>query len=289
MTPPRLALALLLLWPGLSCGAPRSVALEGEAAEAIRRGIASGTGTLDHRRFDRVLLLHARETGARFDYAGLKASPGDLDAYREELAKVDLAGLGRDEILALLLNAYNAFTIGSILETMTPERPEGVGSIREIPQVFARKTHLLGGFRLSLDNIEHNLIRPLFRDPRIHFAVNCAAASCPPLVEEAFTGAKLERLLENATRRVLSSPDFARVEAGRLRLTRILDWYGTDFVTEGFRGAEPSLPRYVAKYASGEVRDFIEEAGGNPPVEFLEYDWTLNRAVTPRIQTPTPE
>ena len=261
-----------------SCGAPPAVALKGEAAEAVARGMASGAGRWDHSRFDRILKAHAREGGSRFDYKGLKANPEDLNDYLEEVGKADLASLARNELLALLINVYNACTIRTILDTFTPESPEGVASIRDIPQVFDRKACVVGGYTLSLNNIEHNLIRPLFKDPRIHFAVNCASVSCPPLAEEAFVGERLDSQLDTAARRALSSPANVRVEGGRLRVTKLFDWYGSDFVTPGFRGAEATLPRFIRNYASDEVGQWIDARGGNPPVAFLDYDWSLNRA-----------
>lgn len=240
---------------------------------------------MDHSRFDRVLKAHARREGARFDYAGLQANPEDLDAYLEEAAGADLASLSRNELLALLINAYNACTIRTILETITPQDPRGVASIRDIPDVFDRKAHVVGGFRLSLNNIEHNLIRPLFKDPRIHFAVNCASISCAPLPPHALTGGRVDDQLEQAARRTLSSPAYVRVEKGRLLVTKLLDWYGSDFVTPGFRGAEPTLVRFVHTYASDDVRRWLDSSDssdssrtGNPTVTFLDYDWSLNKA-----------
>jgi len=270
---------LVLVLPLAACGAPTAVALKGEAAATVRRGIASGTGRMDHSRIDRVLKGHARNQGTRFDYAGLRDHPEDLEVYLEEVRKASLASLGRDELLALLINAYNAYTIQSVLETMTPGKPDGVASIRDIPDVFDRRTHRVGGFSLSLNNIEHNLIRPLFKDPRIHFAVNCASIGCPPLPEEAFTGERIEAQLESAARRTLSSPDYVRVEEGHLRVTKLLDWYGPDFVTPGFQGSETTRPRFIRKYASAEVRNWLDTAGPDPPLSFLDYDWSLNRAL----------
>jgi uncharacterized protein DUF547 len=262
----------------LGCGAPRAVALKGKAADAVRLGIRSGRESFSSDRFDRVLKRFSREGGTRFDYRGLAADRTDLDAYLEEVAKADLTRLSRDELLAMLVNAYNAFTLRSVLETMTPDRPLGAGSILDIPHVFDRAVHRVGGFTLSLDNIEHNLIRPLFRDPRTHFVVNCASRSCSPLPEEAIRGKDLDSQLERAAHRVLSAPAYARVEGGILRLTKILDWYGTDFTTPGFHGAEKTIPAYVRKYAAPEVVRFLDGAGGEIVVDFLDYDWSLNLA-----------
>jgi Protein of unknown function, DUF547 len=272
-----LTLPILLMTLG-DCGAPPAVPLKGEAAEAVARGMASGVGHWDHARFDRVLKAHLRDGGFRFDYLGLKADPEDLNLYLEEIRKADLATLAREELLALLLNAYNACTIRTVLETFTPGAPGGVASIRDIPQVFDRKACVVGGYALSLNNLEHNLIRPLFKDPRIHFAVNCASVSCPPLAPEAFVGERLDAQLESAAHRALSSSANVRVEGGRLEVTKLFDWYGSDFVTPGFRGAEATLPRFIRKYAAAEVARWIDAQGGDPPVGFLDYDWSLNRA-----------
>ena len=262
------------------------MALKGGAAEAVRKGIESGKGVMDHGRFDQVLHQYAREMGTRFDYAGLKAHPEDFNPYLEALEKADLASLSRDELMALLVNAYNAFTLQSILETFTPGKPEGVKSIRDIPGVFDRPNHRLGGFSLSLNNIEHNLLRPLFLDPRVHFAVNCASIGCPPLLQEALAGGTLEPQLEYAARQTLSSPVYVRVEKGKLRVTRLLEWYGADFLTPGFHGAEKTLPRYIRKYASEEVGRWLDSAGEDPPLSFMDYDWSLNRATRIRLQDP---
>ena len=279
----RLAAGILLAMGLLTC-APRAVALQGEAADEVRKGIASGKEFFDHRLFDRVLKSYVSEMGSRFDYRSLSARPGQLQAYLNSLATVRLANLGRDELLALLVNAYNAYTIQSVLETFTPTHPEGATTIREIPNVFARKTHRVGGHLLSLDELEHGLIRPLFKDPRIHFVVNCASVSCAPLPLEALTGGNLESQLEYAARRTLSSPDYLRLDGEKLLVTKLLEWYGDDFVTEGFHGAEKSLPLYLRKYAADPVARAIDAAGGSPPVVFMNYDWSLNRAVKVRLQ-----
>jgi hypothetical protein len=267
--------------------APRAVAIQGEAAEAVRRGIAKGSGTFDHAALDRVLSRYSRDMGRRFDYDGLGGHPEDLQDYLKAIAGADLASLSRDELLALLINAYNACTIDSILGSAQGTPPRQVASIRDIPEVFARKTHNVGGFKLSLDNLEHGLIRPLFKDPRVHFVINCASVSCAPLPPEALGGSRLEAQLENAVRQTLASPDYLRIEDGKLKLTKLLDWYGIDFVSDGYHGAEKELPGYLRKYAPEEAVRFIDAAGGHPAFEFMDYDWALNRAGTLRLAEPS--
>lgn len=261
-----------------ACNAPPSVPLEGGPAGAIAEGIASGTQSLSHDSFDRFVAQHVREGGARFDYLSASENPGDLEAYLAAANEAALSDLSRDHLLALLINTYNACTIRAILETFIPDPALGVASIRDIPRVFDRKSCKLGGHTVSLNNIEHNLIRPLFRDPRIHFAVNCASVGCPPLSMKAFTGEALESQLEAAARRTLASEAYVRVEDGTLQITRLLEWYGADFLNEEFVGSEASLPAYVRKYASPEVGEWINSHRENPKIEFLDYDWSLNLA-----------
>ncbi len=272
-------LAFLLpaaLWLG-GCTAPKAVPIEGQIAERIRQGIENGRGYFDHAGFDSLVRQFARPAEGRFDYAGLKEREADLDRYLGDIARADLAFLSRNALLALFINAYNAYTLRSVLQTMTPDRPEGIGSIRDIPDVFEAVVHEVGGFTLSLDNIEHNILRPVFKDPRIHFAVNCASVGCPPLHDAAFIGEDIEAQLEAVTQRVLTSPEYVRVEGERLWLTSILDWYGSDFVTAGYRGAAESLAGYVQRRARREVREFIEMNAGRVRISFIPYDWSLNR------------
>ena len=258
--------------------APRAWEIRGDVAQAIQQGIARGTGRFDHARFDAILRATVNTAENRVNYAAIKAREAELDAYLAELARADLKSLSRDHLLALFLNAYNAYTIKSILRTMTPARPAGVASIRDIPNVFKAPEHSVGSFRLSLDNIEHNILRPIFRDPRIHFAVSCAAVSCPPIADRAFTGEQVPQQLDEAARRTLTSPRYARVERNRLLLTKVMDWYGRDFVTPGYHGSAKTLGEYVERYAAPDVREFIGRHRSRVPIDFMEYDWSLNRA-----------
>lgn len=272
-----------LAWGGtlllFSCQPPPSEAIQGKVAAAVERGMAGGRGSFDHAAWDEILQAYAREGGRKFDYAGLKKKDeARLESYLDSLARVELPTLSRDELMALFINAYNAYTVKSILARVTPEGEYRIASIRTISRVFERQEHVVGGFRLSLDNIEHNILRPLFRDPRVHFAVNCASVSCPPLPPEAFNGGELDRQLEEAMRLALASPDYLRVDGDRLLVTKILDWYGEDFVKEGWRGAERDLASYLRKYASDDVRRFLDSRASPPDIGFIDYDWSLNRS-----------
>lgn len=269
----RTAPAALLI--ALAGCVPRAEVIEGTLPELIERGIASGDTAFDHSEWDRLARAYARERGRRFDYAGMKREEAALDRYLAALGAADIPSLSGDELAALFINAYNAYTVKTILDRVSPEGDFGIESIRDIEDVFGVATHTVGGHALSLDDMEHGVLRPIFRDPRVHFAVNCASLSCPPLPEHAFTGDGLEEQLEAATARTLGDPDYVRAEDGTVVLTRILDWFGDDFTDPGNRGAEPSVAAFAARYNT-EARALLD-ANDSAPVRFLDYDWNLNR------------
>jgi len=259
------------------CGAPRASPIVGDISSVLERGIANGTGSFDHSAWDELLLAYAQDGGHRFDYAGLKQDEEKFEAYLSRLASADLGSLAADEIQTLFLNAYNAHIVRDIFEHVIEDGSYTIASIRDIPDVFKRETHVVGGFELSLDNMEHNILRPIFKDPRVHFAINCASSSCPPLPVRAFEAARLDEQLDEVTRATLENPDYISVEEGALLATKIMEWYGGDFVNPAFEGSEKTLQAYIAKYSSEEVASFIEEKGGNLTVRFRNYNWALNR------------
>jgi hypothetical protein len=267
-------LAALLI---LSCLVPEAEPIQGDVAAAIEKGISKGKATFDHQVWDEILQQYAKEEGRKFDYTGLKKEEDRLDGYLRRLAEVDLSTLPENELLALFANAYNAYTVKTVLAEISSDGTYRIKSIRDISRPFDRETHRVGGFVLSLDNIEHNIIRPTFKDPRAHFAVNCASTSCPPIPTRAFTGREVDRQFEDVTRAVLSSPDYVRVEKGKLMVTRIMDWYGSDFLKEGYKGSEKNLAAFIRKYTREDVRRWIESQTSTADVKFMKYDWSLNR------------
>ncbi len=264
----------------VSCQAPEAEPVLGDLESSLKQGFAEGKQTFDHSGWNELLGKYAKEDGRKFDYAGLtsdEASEARLNEYVTALAKAELPSLSRQELLALFINAYNAYTVKTILDKVSAQGEYEIESIRDIRNVFDREEHVVGGFRLSLNNIEHNILRPYFKDPRIHFVVNCASTSCPPLPVKAFTGESVEEQLEAEARNVLSSPDYIRVEEGRLLVTKFMDWYGSDFVKEGYRGAERHLSDYIKKYTRQDVREWIVSQSSPPKPKFMKYDWSLNR------------
>ncbi|GMR23360.1 MAG: hypothetical protein BMS9Abin37_1780 [Acidobacteriota bacterium] len=270
-------LAVLVAVTSTACGAPRAAPITGDISSALARGIADGSARFDHSSWDELVQRHVRDGGRRFDYVGLKADERQFEAYLGALANADLSALSANEIQALFANAYNAYTIKTILDHVSADGTFDIESIRDVPDVFGRKNHNVGSFSLSLDNMEHNVLRPLFKDPRLHFAVNCASISCPPLPMHAFTGDEIDEQLDTVTKNALTNTDYVSVDGDALLVTKIMDWYGGDFVNPEYTGSEKTLPEFIAKYATDEVRELVATRGDSVTVKFRDYDWGLNK------------
>jgi len=267
--------AVVLLWGHACAGAaPAAKALQGPAADEIRSGIASGSGIVDHSAWEALLSRRVDARGG-VDYLGLRGERPKLEAYLARLAGAKLPSLGRDQLLALFINAYNACTIRVVLDGSR----DGTlpASIRDLRDPWGRKSCTVGGHLLSLDEIEHGIVRPFFKDARVHAALNCAARSCPALAPWAYQGERVMGQLEDRMNAMVNSPAQVRVEKNALRVSKILDWYGGDFVAPDFAEHAPTLVDYLLRHARPELRRAIEGLGPRPRVEFLDYDWSLNR------------
>lgn len=229
----------------------------------------AGGAEFDHAPFDALLKKHVNRAGG-VDYAGLRADSEALEAYVRSLAAAPFEDLGRDEKLALLINAYNAFTLQLIVEWLDKD----IESIRDIPgdQRWDGARWNVAGHTWSLNQIEHEQIRPKFAEPNIHWALVCAARDCPPLRREAYIGAGLREQLEDQARIVHTNGSrwFELAPGGgTLRLTPLYDWYGGDF-----EQAAGGVLAYAARYAP-ELAELLE-AGRPPGIEWKDYDWSLN-------------
>ena len=232
-----------------------------------------GGATFDHAPFDALLSAHVNQDAGRVDYKGLKKEEAALDAYLETIASADLDALSQEERFAFLINAYNAYTLKLILQNYP-----GIKSIRDQKEPWKQESWEVAGETVSLDTIEHERLRPTYKDPRIHFAVNCASIGCPPLRKEAYVASKLDEQLEAAARETLQNERYVKVKGGKLHVTALMDWYGDDFVNPEWEPAAQTLPEFVAKYARDDVKAFIKEKDDKPKVSFLDYDWKLNDA-----------
>lgn len=231
---------------------------------------------IDHSAWTAILRRYVQPDGAgvnRVDYAKLKReATGDLGSYLAALQKVDVTRLSRREQFAFWINLHNAATVKVVLDN------HPVVSIRDIdisPGLLAdgpwgAKVVAVNGVKLSLDNIEHDILRKFWRDPRVHFAVNCASVGCPNLAREAYTGARLDSQLDQAARAYVNNPRGVRFNGSRLTASKIFDWYGKDFGS-----SETALLKRIADYAAPELARRLRGASG---IDHYEYDWTLNGA-----------
>ena len=274
-TPPRApAAAAVLVGAALlaaACGPPPTASLPEWDA-----GDESNTARIDHGAWQAILDGYVRPDpdGINLvDYAALAAQPADaakLAGYLDHLEAIDPRDYPRAEQLAYWINFYNALTMKVVLD----EYP--VDSIKDIHEGLIPLTGPWGdvhahvaGRDLTLDQIEHGILRPIWQDARIHYAVNCAAYSCPHLIETAFTAANTEALLEAAAEAYVNSPRGVDVIDGdSIVLSSIYEWY-----TEDFGGTEESVIEHLAGYAGGELASFLAAFDGE--IEYY-YDWNLN-------------
>ena len=215
------------------------------------------------------------------NYNGMKADKSKLDSYMAATSKVsqsEFNGWSKDEQLAFLINVYNAGTVELVL-TKYPN----IKSIKDIGGIFGSPwkqdfVTLLGKKR-SLDDIEHNLIRgsKRYNEPRIHFAVNCASIGCPALLNDAFTGSKLDKQLEQVTSKFLADSSRNRLKGNTLEVSPIFKWYKEDFETN-WRGTN-DLEGFLARYSSSlglSKSQTAELKAGKVKIGYTDYNWSLN-------------
>ncbi len=250
------------------------------AADAWTRWSAfeeSSTVTIDHSDWqallDTYLVPGADGEANKVDYASLAASEEDrdrLELYITSLEAVEVDTLGKNEQFAFWANLYNAATVRVILDHYP------VSSIRKInisPGFFSSgpwgaKLVSVDGERLTLDDIEHRILRPIWKDPRVHYAVNCASIGCPNLPAKPFTGKTLEQDLEAAARAYINSPRGAMFQGNALRVSKIYDWYSEDFGK-----GTANLIAHLRSYAEGDLAEKLENT---TRVQGYDYDWSLN-------------
>ena len=226
---------------------------------------AATADAVDHSEFGALLAKHVKN--GFVDYAGFKADEAGLDRYLSTLEKVDPESLSRNEQVAFYINAYNAWTIKLIL-TGYP----GVKSIKDLGSIFQspwkKEFVRINGKTLTLDDIEHKILRPRFKDARVHFAINCASKSCPPLISEPYRGATIDSQLSKVTRDFVNAPGSFRLDGDTLWVSSIFKWFSGDF------NEDPA--GFYRTYAKGELKKQLDEKGDRIKVKFLDYDWSLN-------------
>lgn len=249
--------------------------------------ISSAFGQFDHNAWDNLLKTHVEKINGgqatQVNYGGMLRDRGQLRAYLDQLADISREEFDRwshEDQLAFLINTYNACTVELILT----EYPD-IRTIRQIGffpfSAWRRDIVELFGDEMSLDDVEHGMIRGwgIYNEPRIHFAVNCAAIGCPALRAEAYVGSRLEEQLEDNTKLFLMDRSRNYFENNQVYISSIFDWYEEDF-EQGWQGVN-SVGEFLSRYGSelGIPQSYLGRLRQNQiPIRHLDYDWDLNRA-----------
>jgi len=246
-------------------------------APALASEVVSAEFDQSHALFDQVLGAHVQ--GDRFDYAKLKKDPQTFEAYLDALRAVtpkQLATWTKDQRHAFWINAYNAFTIKKVIAHYP------LDSIKDLDRAFGLKSVFDDEFikmpghhpdgdddMLSLNDVEHGILRPTFKDARVHAAINCASYSCPPLAPNAFTADKLDEQLERQMRAFVADAKRNRWNADKSRFeySEIFDWFDEDFERDA-----GSVRAYLIRFAEPELAAKLKDA----KLKSIDYDWSLN-------------
>ncbi len=244
------------------------------AAAALKEFKPTGSGKADHSTFDAILEQHVSVDGAGYasvDYNALVGNRTSVDGYVESLLAMDPRQLSRSQAHAYWINLYNAKTLAIMLENWP------VASIREIKLgggglfgtgPWSKKLMSVNGVDLSLDDVEHRIVRALFNDPLSHYALNCASYSCPNLMPEAYTAANLKSQMQKSATLYINHPRGLSIKDGDITASKIFSWYADDF------GGTAKLKAHWLQFAKPELAALIEAAS----IDGYRYDWTANVA-----------
>ena len=203
----------------------------------------------------------------RVDYAGFKRERDRLDQFLEMMAQANPEQMSHYDQFAYYINAYNAWTIRLVLR-----KYPNLESIRDVGSLFTKPWQIrfvrIGKQEFTLDQIEHEILRPRFQDPRVHFAINCGAISCPPLRNEPYLGDTLDSQLDDATISFINDPERNYIKGKYLYVSKIFTWYKEDF--------PQGTVAFFLKYTIGKFHRDIDQNPKRLNVTYLPYDWTLN-------------
>lgn len=210
----------------------------------------------DFKTWDAFLKKYVSATGD-VDYKSIKANKKELDAITKTFSATSVSpSWSKNDQLAFWINAYNAFTIDLIINNYPLKSIQGLdgGKPWDVKRIN------IGGKKYSLNNIENDIIRPQFKDARIHFAVNCAAKSCPPILNGAFFGKTLDTQLDEVAKKFINNKKYQTITSSNITLSKIFDWYGVDF---------GDIVTFINKYSNVKVNK-------SATIAYKDYDWALN-------------
>lgn len=238
-------------------------------------GAAADEGPFDHQHGTFAKFLEGAVGVDSVDYGALAARRPLLDRYLGEIAAVDASGFSSSQKLALYVNAYNAWTLATVLDAGPP------ASILDLDggKVWDTRRFRVAGEQLTLNEIEHGRARKL-ADGRVHAVVNCASRGCPPLPPTPLSPVDVDAQLDRAARRWASSNAF-RLDGDTVALSKIFEWYADDFVADakgdlpGVDGAAENALWFLSRFTDDPTREKL--LSGTVRVSWAEYDWKLNR------------
>ena len=227
---------------------------------------------LDHSTFAKLLSTYLdtkHPSGInRFDYKRVSSEDIDqLKSYISYLSKVKVTSLNKNEQMAYWINMYNALTIKVILDNYPVDSIRKISSGLFSPGPWKLKLITVEGFNLTLNQIEHEILRPIWKDKRIHYAVNCANIGYPNLLITPFTGTNVNNQLDFAAKTYIQHPRGLTIDGNTLRLSSIYKWYKEDF------GIKQDLLKHLAEYSADSKKESILNWKGS--IKY-SYDWNLN-------------
>jgi hypothetical protein len=227
----------------------------------------AGTTPPSHQIWDQLVKTHVKPNGM-VDYKGFIREKAKLESYLKLLSEnaPDRKTWSKNQQLAYWINAYNAFTVKLIVDNYPTKSIRDLGPKLKIPlikDVWHYKFFKIGGVETSLDEIEHSIIRKEFDEPRIHFAINCASVSCPPLLNEAFTPEKLESQLQKVAIGFINDLTRNKITPDNAQISSIFSWFQGDFTKKG------SLIDFLNRYSKVKIKP-------NAKISHLNYNWSLN-------------
>ena len=220
-----------------------------------------------HKTWNELLKANVSTDGT-VNYKGFIKEKAKLEAYLKSLSEnaPDRKTWSKNEQLAYWINAYNAFTVKLIVDNYPVESIKDLGPALKIPMikdVWHYKFFSIGGQESSLDEIEHSILRKEFEEPRIHFAINCASVSCPPLLNEAFEAKNIDAQLDKVAKGFINDPSRNKITPNAIQISSIFSWFKGDFTKNG------SLIDFLNKYSKVKIKP-------DAKVSHLDYDWNLN-------------
>ena len=227
----------------------------------------AGSTAPSHQLWNELLKSNVKPDGL-VDYKGFIREKPKLEKYLKLLSEnaPDRKTWSKNEQLAYWINVYNAFTVKLIVDFYPTKSIRDLGPRIKIPlikDVWHYKFFKIAGVEMSLDEVEHSILRKEFEEPRIHFAINCASVSCPPLLNEAFVVANLENQLTRVATTFINDPTRYKISSQSAQLSPIFSWFKGDFTKKG------TLIEFLNRYAKVKLSP-------NARVTFMEYNWNLN-------------